>query len=130
MKKYQIISFFRIYWWNVQIVKEKELPIFSTLLGIAVLHILNFTTIVFGFITFVIEDVNIYPKWIHIICMLLILIIDYFLFVHKDKYKEIISKNHIPENQIKKLDYLVIFYILLTFVSLAFIIIKGRELLT
>ena len=122
--------FYRIYWWNVRIVKEKDLPIFSALLGISILHILNVSAVIFAFYTFVLKDVQLYPKWLHILIMFLILAIDYFLFVHNGRYKTIISKIDVSDKRFQKLDFAIILYLIFTFAILGFTIIKGRELLS
>lgn len=119
--------FYRIYWWNVRIVKEKNFPLFSALLGISIFHILNFSSIIFALYIFVIGDIQLYPKWLHILLMFLILTADYFLFVHNGHYKKLISRNIVSDNKLHKFDYLLILYMLITFGSFIFIIIKGRE---
>ena len=121
--------FYRIYWWNVRIVKEKDFPVFSALLGIAVFHILNFSAIIFAFYTFVLKDVQLYPKWLHILFMFLILTVDYFLFIHNGHYKKLTSKNDVSDKNFQKLDFAILMYLLSTFAILGFVINKGRELL-
>ena len=122
--------FYRIYWWNVRIVKEKEIPLFSALLEISILHVLNFSAVIFAFYTFVLKDVQLYPKWLHILFMFLIFTIDYFLFVHNGRYKPLISKSAISDKKFQKLDFAIILYLIFTFAILGFTIMKGRELLS
>ena len=122
--------FYRIYWWNVRVVKEKDLPLFSALLGISIFHILNFSAVVFAYYIFVLKDVQLYPKWLHILFMLLILTIDYFVFVHNGRYKKLISKNVVSDKKFQKLDFVIILYLIFTFAILGFTIIEGRELLS
>ncbi len=120
--------FYRIYWWNVHIVKEKDLPLLSALLGTSIFHILNFSAVIFAFYTFVLKDVQLYPKWLHILFMFLILTIDYFLFVHNGRYKKVISKNVVSDKKFQKLDFVIILYLIFTFAVLVFTMIKGKEL--
>ncbi len=120
--------FYRIYWWNMTIVKEKDFPVFSSLLGISIFQILNISTVIFVFLLYVLKDPMAYPKWVHLILMFLILILDYFIYIHKGKYKEIIkeSENETKE-ALRKKDIYSIIYLLLTFGLFVWIIIKSRE---
>ena len=90
-------------------------------------HIINWSTIVFAFGTFVLEDQKFYPDWLHILLMFLILIADYFLYIHNGYYKKLIQEDIITKNETRKLDYLLVFYIILTFVALGYTIFKSRE---
>ena len=120
--------FYRIYWWNVRIVKDKDFPLFSALLGISVFHIMNFSAVIFAFYIFILEDVQLYPDWLHILSMFLILTADYFLFIHNGHYKKLISKEYLVDKKVQKLDWMIILYIFSTFLAVGFVILKGREL--
>lgn len=123
--------FYRIYWWNRNIVKEKHLPIFSTLLGFSILRILNLTILIFIFLVYYVKNPLVYPKWLHIILMVVFLIIDYFNYIHNKYYIKIISQ---AENESKKekkeKDIIIFIYLILTFGLLIFLIAEGRKLVS
>lgn len=122
--------FYRIYWWNKVIVKEKDFPVFSSLLGISIFHILNISTLIFIYLVYVLKDPMAYPKWVHLILMFAVLVLDYFIYIHKGRYKEIIKVSEgETKKSLKTKDFISISYILVSFGLLIWIIIKGRELL-
>lgn len=122
--------FYRIYWWNKVIVKEKDFPVFSSLLGISIFHILNISTLIFIYLVYVLKDPMAYPKWVHLILMFAVLVLDYFIYIHKGRYKEIIKVSEgETKKSLKTKDFISISYILVSFGLLIWIIIKGRGLL-
>ena len=115
-----------MYWWNTKIVKEKQLPIYSTLLGVATFHVINFSTVIFCFFLFVVKDVKAYPKWLHILCMVLIVCIDYLYFIHGNRYKKIIANDQSLQN-LRRNDFYIILYMILSIVAVILIIIEARK---
>lgn len=130
MEKFFNHLFYRIYWWNKTIVKEKDFPVFSSLLGISVFHILNISTLIFIILVYIFKDPMVYPKWVHLIIMFVVLVLDYFIYIHKKRYKEIIkSSENETKISLKRKDYFSLIYIIVSFGLFIWIIIKGRELL-
>src|SRR5690625_3233146 len=130
MEKFFNHLFYRIYWWNKTIVKEKDFPVFSSLLGISVFHILNISTLIFIILVYIFKNPMVYPKWIHLIIMFAVLVLDYFIYIHKKRYKEIIkSSENETKISLKRKDYFSLIYIIVSFGLFIWIIIKGRELL-
>ena len=129
MKKIFDHLFYRVYWWNKSILKEKDFVILSTLLGFSVLHVLNISTIIFVYLVYVLEDTLAYSKMFHVFLMFTISVIDYFIYIHSKRYISIIhlsQKKNIRKLRI--LDALVFTYVVFTFGLFIWIIIKGREL--
>lgn len=122
--------FYRIYWWNKKIVKENEIPVFSTLLGLSVFHVLNFTTIIFFYLVYIQKDPMAYPKSMHIGLMFIIFVIDYFIYINGGRYKRILEASKSENNSSwTGKDIYIIIYIIFTFSTLIWVIIKGRQLI-
>ena len=118
--------FYRIYWWNKVVVKEKDLLVFSSWLGISVFKILNLTTLIFVILIWkgIISD---YQKWMQVTLMVSVLLYDYFFYIKNSNYKNIIRKFS-NTNKIITKDALLIVYILLTFVLFFAVVITGAKL--
>ena len=113
MKKIFDHLFYRVYWWNKSILKEKDFVILSTLLGFSVLHVLNISTIIFVYLVYVLEDTLAYSKMFHVSKR-------YISIIHLSQKKNI--------RKLRILDALVFTYVVFTFGLFIWIIIKGREL--
>ncbi len=122
--------FYRMYWWNTNIVKEKDLTLFSALLGVATFHVINFSTLIFCYFVFVAKDVTTYPKWAHILLMITILIVDYIYFIHNCRYKKIVEDNFkSSRSELKRNDFYIIIYMSISIFAVIYIISKARELI-
>lgn len=118
--------FFRVYWWNYYIVKQGDLSLFSTLIGISIFKVLNISVIIFSIYIYLIKNIHSYPKLVHIIIMIFILIIDYLVYFYKGRYKLILNAaKHIENSELKRRDIIVVGYIILTFFTFAWIISQG-----
>ena len=122
--------FYRVYWWNRNVLKEKDSLLYSTIIGISVFHALNYCTIIFAFFLYVIKDPLAYPKWAHIIMIVLIPLINYTIYWPKGYYKFVISEaSNQPKDTLIKRDYILIAYIIITISSFIYMIVEGREFL-
>jgi hypothetical protein len=106
--------FCRIYWWNTQIIKEKDIPIVYSITGLSVFQgfsIIPFYNVIYICIykSFYIKDIlNISP---YLLIGIIVLTIDY-LYFKKPRYIILLKKfNKIPKAQKKKKDILCIIYI-------------------
>lgn len=121
--------FYRFYWWNLNVVKERQLPIFSSFLGVSIFKVLNISTLIFTFLLLCVKGNSVYPKWLHALMMLAMLIVDYFIYIHKGQYKEIIERSkNLEKEKLRKKDIIIIVYMILTFVLLFWVIFEGRKL--
>ena len=106
--------FCRLYWWNTKIVKEKEMPVYYSIMGISVFH--GFSVIpIFGilyvliFDSFYIKDTAIGLDPFLIIGIISVAI-DFLYFRNKQPilYKQF---KKIPKQKKKRMDALCIIYI-------------------
>lgn len=119
--------FFRVFWWNESIVKEKGMPILSTIIGVALFPYLNLLTLLYTIILLRYDGLPILPKWSIVLIGIFVVVSVYYGLVFKRDYKEIIKENKAYSKKEKtKKDIVIISYIILTFASLVWIIIKGR----
>ena len=118
--------FYRIYCWNQVVVKEKDLLIFSTLLGISVFKILNLSTLIFMVLIWR-DAISHYQKWMQIVLMCSVLLCDYFLYINGSKYKNIIEKFSGKGKTVTK-DVLLVGYIVLTFVLFFLAVLTGAKM--
>lgn len=129
MKKFFNHIFFRMYWWNESILKRKGTHLFSAIIGLSAIHVLNYTTIVFSFFLYIIKNPLAYPMWIQIAAMILILIATYLAYSRNDYYKEIVAKaKKEKKSELMYLDIGMVFYIIISIIVHIFIVIKSREL--
>lgn len=121
--------FYPIYWWNQNVVKERSLPVFSSLLGVSVFKVLNISTLIFSFLLLYTKDIKDYPKWLYVLMMLAVLITNYFIYIHKRRYKEIIeeSKNQ-GKQKLRRKDIILVIYIIVTFLVFFYVVLEGRKL--
>ncbi len=122
MKKLFNHLFYRVYWWNIKIIKERDVPVLSAfvltagMMGINLLSI--FGLLVIGF------NVQLFPDGGYIPLLILVSINNYFWFIHGKKYSVIINKSEKLNNVVKrKLDIIVISYLILS-LSLFFLIVN------
>jgi len=124
MKIFFDFLFYRIYWWNKDILKEKNTVLFNTIIGLSAFFILNITTLLFGFFLYCLRDSSAYPKWLHIVMMILTVVITYTIYV--PKYKVIIAKFSNTKGFAKR-DIYLLAYILVTIILFIFISIQFRN---
>lgn len=109
--------------------KEKEFAVFSSLLGVSVFKVLNVSTLIFLFLI-VLNNVQSYPKWFHVVLMFMMLVGDYFLYVHKGKHETIIKESlRLDKKKSRAKDFLVVFYMITTFAAFFIAVYEGRKLL-
>lgn len=123
---YQI--FYRVYYWNINIIKEKDLPVLSSFLSVSALMGINIYSIMGIFSIFIIKDVKLYPDWIYLIVMFFSMTPNYFIFIRDRKYKNIIHDSEsMNRSEKKKRDINMIIYIVITILFAAFISISSRN---
>lgn len=118
--------FFRIYWWNIKIVKDSDFPIFSALIGLAFFHSLNITTLIF--VILIMNDWQmLYHKWVHLFLLFLILLIDFFIYVYKGKSNEIIEVEGLKDKRsIIKKDIAILIYMIVSIILFFLVVIIGK----
>lgn len=120
--------FYRVYCWNIYVIKEKDLPVFSSFLTISALMGLNINSFIIGFLVFVLKDIELYPDWGFWIIMLISITPNYFIFIKNKKYKTIISDcKSMKKSEKKKMDILMIIYVMVTILIVVFISISSRN---
>lgn len=119
--------FYRVYWWNTEIVKENDIPIFSTILGVSAVHLFNILTTLFLILYYVILDIHFINKTVYVIISILIVLFNYLYFIRSNRYKIILKghKNNISRKSIRNKDIGIIIYIVLSVVSFFWIITIG-----
>jgi len=123
--------FYLVYWWNIKIIKEKDIPVLSAYLFVSVLIGLNIISLYSIFVIYVIRNPNAYPSWGHWLIILLSFVPNYFIFINKDKYKKILNESqNMNKTEKRKKDIISIIYVLLTFLIGVYIINASREFLT
>lgn len=124
---YQI--FYRVYCWNIYIIKEKDLPILSSFLSVSALMGINIYSIMGVFSIFIVKDVKLYPDWIYLFVMFLSMTPNYFIFILDRKYKNIlIDSEAMNKPEKKKRDVAMIIYIIITILFAAFVSISANKL--
>lgn len=120
--------FFRAYWWNKNIVKEKGSFLFSAVLGVSVFYVLNYVTLLFLFSLYYHNNPLAYAMQVHIIGMILIVAINYFIYSYNDNYRRVLERSkNMNKKTIRYFDIGITIYIFLTFLSFILILIKGKE---
>ena len=125
--------FCRLYWWNTQIIKEKVVPIFYSISGLAMFHTLSIIPVygifyVFLFNSYYVKDIlGINP---FLIVAVISFILNY-LYFRKQKCTALLKKfEKIPKEQKKKKDILCVIYIVSIIVInvLFFIYFRSKNL--
>lgn len=126
MKKFVYHLYYRLYWWNSKIVKDGSLAPFSTLLSTSMLKILNLLSILY-IVFYCVIDKNIFlPKWLQTIIMISVLVLDYFIYIFNSKYRDIlIESKKLGLKELRRRDFIVIAYVIITFALLIWIIIEN-----
>jgi len=111
MKKLVEYLYYKIYSW-----KKKDVPEWTASFGISLLMFLKLV-ILYEITTIIDKKLLItgIPKFIIVVIMLTLIIINYFWFIHKKKYLKIISKyNKETEKQKLIRGFLILLYFFLT----------------
>ena len=110
--------FYRTYWWNIKIIREKDFPALSAFIFVSIMMQINLLTIIFGILFFVFNNTKLFPSWGHWCLMVIILTYNYFVFIRDKKYKTILEKSEKIIKPIKKKeDVIIILYLILSFLS-------------
>ena len=106
--------FCRLYWWNTEIVKEKEIPVYYSIMGISVFHGFSILPIfdvlyVWIFDSYYIENI-LFGLDTYLVIGVIVLEIDFLYFRNKQTvlYKQF---KKIPKQKKKRMDILCIIYI-------------------
>ena len=106
--------FCRLYWWNTKIVKEKEMPVYYSIMGISVFHGFSILPVfdilyVWIFDSYYIENIF-FGLDTYLVIGVIVLAIDFLYFRNKQPilYKQF---KKIPKQKKKRKDVLCIIYI-------------------
>jgi hypothetical protein len=126
MKIFIYHLYYRLHWWNSKIVKDGNLAPFSALLGTSMFKLLNLLSVLYIIFNHILNK-NIYlPKWFQTVIMLSVLILDYFIYIYKSKYKLIKKETeNLESKELRKRDIFIITYIFITFSLLIWMIIEN-----
>lgn len=129
MKIFLDYLFYKIYWWNTKIIKQKDSPFFYSIMGLSAFYIVNYTTIIFFALLLINGNILIYPKWIQIVVMSIIVCYCYYYYMHKrDRYRIIQYFEGLNAIKIKRLNLSLVIFIILTVVCHIGIVIYIKEL--
>jgi hypothetical protein len=116
---------FRIYWWNTRIVKETDVPIFATILGVSVLQSLNISSLFFAIDAYLLNGSVKLSPWTGTVILIALCYLNQKRYVKTGYLLEIVlTKKAVRKRQ---LDMGVIIYIILTFVFLFWFASELRE---
>lgn len=120
--------FYRVYYWNIYVIKEKDLPIFSSFLSVSALLGLNINSFIIGFLVFVVKEIELYPNWGFWIIMLISMAPNYFIFIKNKRYETILRNSEsMNRSEKKKWDKAIIIYIVVTILIVVFVSISSRN---
>jgi hypothetical protein len=120
--------FCRLYWWNTQIIKEKDIPVGYSVVGLSVFQACTVLPIYMLLYYFKVwtgdyDILNIDPGFVFVT---IIIIANYFYF-KKERYTVLLKKFDKMQKSIKrKIDILCIVYILMIIISNVVIVIVYR----
>ena len=106
--------FCRLYWWNTEIIKEKNIPVFYSIVGLAVFHGFSIIPILETLYVWVFDSYYIKETFFglspYLTVGIIVLIIDFIYFRKKQSvlYKQFTK---IPKQEKKRMDILCITYI-------------------
>jgi hypothetical protein len=122
--------FYRVYWWNIKVIKEKDIPVLFAYALVSGLMGINLMSITACYLVFIIENPRAFPSWQHWIFIAIVCIPNYFIFIYKRKYKNIISDSEsLSKEEKRKRDVAILFYIVTTLVFFIFIVNASQDLL-
>jgi len=130
MRLYKYL-YYRLYTWNLKTWGENDLPQWNALFGVSFMMFLNLGLFAFffHFMGFNIFLRNELPKKELVIIMLSLFILNYFLFIHKGKYKAI-KKEFIKDSpQKRKMNTVLLWlYVVFSFALFIFCAMLIRKL--
>jgi len=110
--------YYRVYAWNLRMWGESDLPQFNALFGVSVLVYLNILTVLAAIDVLAGRHVVALSRTVAVGMGVTLMVIGYFLLVHKDKYRRIAKElNGETSTQRKKRLIACLLYVALTFVS-------------
>jgi hypothetical protein len=122
--------FYRIYLWNIKVIKEKDFPVLSAYLFVTVMIGLNLMSLTSIYLVFIIKDPLALPSWEHWIFIIITVIPTYFIFLHKKKFKSILNDcENLSRIEKSKRDIVIFVYLLATLLFLIFISNASQDLL-
>ncbi|HLW08951.1 MAG TPA: hypothetical protein VKX35_01010 [Fermentimonas sp.] len=109
--------FYRIYWWNIKIIKDDGTPIYMTFLGTLFLFGMNINSLLFIFYLIKYGTTLSMSGVLYWFIVSLVIILNISFYLKKGEYKYLISNyiDTLSVKQIKKRDVSVIIYIILSF---------------
>ena len=115
--------FYRVYWWNIKVIKEKDFPVLSAYLFVSGLMSINVISLLSILLAFIIKNPQEAPIWNPWVIILITFLPNYFFFIHKKKYKDIIDNSQsLNKVEKRKRDIAILMYILLTFIILILVV--------
>ncbi len=123
--------FYRNYWWDIKIIKNKDYPIFASIVGVSFFQVMN-VFFIKSFIQFQLLDrkdvLDNEQNLLGIIIVAIILVANYIYFNKSKRYKNIINKYRLWNSNRKYIyDILSVFYIIVTFISTIMIAYSVRN---
>jgi len=109
--------FYRIYWWNIKVIKDSGTPIYMTFLGTIFLFVMNINSLFFTFCLIKYGSTSQLPGFIYWINISVVILTNILIYFRRKKYKYLTTKyiKSLNERQIKSRDLAVIVYFILSF---------------
>lgn len=115
--------FYRVYWWNIKVIKEKDFPVLSAYLFVSGLMSINVISLLSILLVFIIKNPQGAPIWNPWVIIPITFLPNYFFFIHKKKYKDIIDNSQsLGKVEKRKRDIAILMYILLTFIIMILVV--------
>lgn len=117
--------FYRIYWWNIKVIKDDGTPIYMTFLGTFFLLVMNANSLLFILCLLKYGSTYQLPGFIYWVNISAVIVINILIYFRKEKYKYLTTKyiKSLNDRQIKNRDVAVITYIVLSFMTYVLVLI-------
>jgi len=118
MKLYKYL-FYRLYIWNLKKWGEEDVPQWNALLGVTFMMYANILTMLHVFLQFF--DINIFmleqtPKKEIVILFVSLIVINFFIFIFRNKYLSIVSELKAESKKKKQINLIFLWlYVILSF---------------
>lgn len=118
MKLYKYL-FYRLYIWNLKKWGKEDVPQWNALLGVTFMMYANILTILHVFLQFF--DINIFileqtPKKEIVILFVSLIVINFFIFIFRNKYLSIVSELKAESKKKKQINLIFLWlYVILSF---------------